>query len=406
MMVRNDAFDMYDLVRETMNYTSVDQGEHFLCIGANWLHRRPTHQDVRARPRLVPPKHWSWLTLTSDCTVLSFHDAPDYETPPEGQDPDAWRAEELKNMRSNTLAVLLQLSRHGSERSILSIKAVRPHPKQDQTAATLTLGLRRASSVVDLDGVVSMEGSSNLFYYLFEDYTAAVPILKGTRKLLDDMTRKVLYGASRHRHPTADLIPHIHRLSKELRQLQHLFDSYRLLIRRITTPRSSDTSLSGVLQIYADITLSQSARNRFERLGDRLQLLMLNTIKDYLEESNALSKTYFNLTTQVDSEATARLTRATTLLAKLSVFFLPITFMTSYFSVSIDSMLEGYTNKTYWYSFAVIAGVSFLGLFFFSRVLMFFSETLEEWASTSSDLVRNVIGLLGIDVKREEDYDF
>ena len=77
--------------------------------------------------------------------------------------------------------------------------------------------------------------------------------------------------------------------------------------------------------------------------------------------------------------------------------------MTSYFSVSIDSMLEGYTGRTYWASFGVIAGISFFGLFFFGRVLKFFSETLEDWADTSSDFVRKIIGFLGINIKREED---
>lgn len=37
--------------------------------------------------------------------------------------------------------------------------------------------------------------------------------------------------------------------------------------------------------------LSELARNRFERLDDRLQMLMLNTINEGLQEQKALSQT-------------------------------------------------------------------------------------------------------------------
>ncbi len=54
--------------------------------------------------------------------------------------------------------------------------------------------------------------------------------------------------------------------------------------------------------------------------------------------------------------------------------------MTSYFSVEIPDLVEHYTPRTYWVSFAVIGGLSFIALFFFGRLLMFFSESLEDWS--------------------------
>jgi hypothetical protein len=66
----------------------------------------------------------------------------------------------------------------------------------------------------------------------------------------------------------------------------------------------------------------------------------------------------------------------------MSVFFLPVTFVTSYFSVEIPGFLDSYTDKTYWIAFVIIIGVSFLSLFFFSRMLTFLSEILEEWATS------------------------
>lgn len=59
--------------------------------------------------------------------------------------------------------------------------------------------------------------------------------------------------------------------------------------------------------------------------------------------------------------------------------------MTSYFSVQIPE-LQGYTSKDYWYAFAVIFSISFLGLFFFSRLLMWITEALD---STVKKAARN-----------------
>lgn len=88
------------------------------------------------------------------------------------------------------------------------------------------------------------------------------------------------------------------------------------------------------------VKLSQKAYDRFARLNDRLKLLMLDTIDEYLEEKSSLSNTYFNLLALKDSQATAKLNRSASLLAKLSVFFLPISFMTSYFSVEIPELVS------------------------------------------------------------------
>jgi hypothetical protein len=115
---------------------------------------------------------------------------------------------------------------------------------------------------------------------------------------------------------------------------------------------------------------------------------------------------YFNLTQQKDSAATARLTRSATLLAKLSVFFLPISFMTSYFSVQIEDLYLYWDAGTYWYSFAVIATLSFIALFFFGRLLMFFSDKIDDWNARISDWCRRMVQrVVGIKMESEDDED-
>ncbi|KAF4828549.1 hypothetical protein CGCSCA4_v014778 [Colletotrichum siamense] len=322
----SEDIEIYHLVKETMNYTSIDHGKQFLCIGANWLHRRPINpRHAEDKAGLLPPKHWSWLTLCSNSVVLSLHETPPYFYPEDAKLAD----EELRGMRSNTMAVLRQLSKHG-----------------------------------------------------VDDYSNNVITLKSREKILASNSR-------RSKLKSGDVIRPLHTLRRELRQLHHLFESYKSLIRRICRPRCGDghkqcpcaafESLGGLSD---EVKISSSARGRFERLEDRLQLLMLNTMHEYLDELDALSNTYFNLTAQKDSQATARLSRSATLLAKLSVFFLPISFMTSYFSVEIPGLVEHYTPKMYWICFAIIAGLSFVSLFFFSRMLEFVIDILEAWTDS------------------------
>ncbi len=75
------------------------------------------------------------------------------------------------------------------------------------------------------------------------------------------------------------------------------------------------------------------------------------------------------------------------MLAKMSVFFLPISFMTSYFSVQIPDLTNGYTGATYWGAFGVIAAVSFLGIFFFGKLLEALSDSLDSLSRTTTDWI-------------------
>jgi len=93
---------------------------------------------------------------------------------------------------------------------------------------------------------------------------------------------------------------------------------------------------------------------------------------------------YFNLINQKDSQATARLTRSATLLAKLSVLFLPISFVTSYYSVQIQEINETASAQTYQILLGAIGGTSLILLFFFSRALTYVSDRLDHWADSTA----------------------
>jgi hypothetical protein len=55
--------------------------------------------------------------------------------------------------------------------------------------------------------------------------------------------------------------------------------------------------------------------------------------------------------------------------------------MTSYFSVQIPD-LQHYTGKDYWDTFAIIVSISFVALFFFSRLLMWITDMLDALVKT------------------------
>lgn len=296
--------------------------------------------------------------------MLSFHEEPQYDIPEDIVDHGKWKAAELENMRSNTVKVLSQLSKRGKESfkgNILAMTAIRESLEK--------CGEKHRG----------VEGSSNLFYYLIEEYQTTVVILENSKATLRDLTQQVLFSRSkRSQESMTGIVVRMHDVNNELRQLKHLFESYDLLITRITKSPSTASDAN-------PIKLSKSARDRFERLGDRIQQLMLNTIQQCLDEQAALSSTYFNIIAQRDSQAMARLSRSATLLAKLSVFFLPIGQMTAYFSLSIPEVQGGlYSLRTYWYAFAGVASVSFVCLFFFSRMLMGVSETLDNYVDKTT----------------------
>lgn len=432
-----------------------------VCIGANWLHHRPKSsqgseepEDIYRNPKpLVPRKHWAWYVLTNEGekewpwqlplasltdeigTVISIHEAPNHEKlkKEERTDPQQFRMDELKNIRKNTAHLLCQLSRPGMERyrkKVSTRKGVRSdllHMNQAQGGPVTT------ARTTALESSLAVDASANLFYYLFEDYTAATAILthssenlakvvsmtpptRGLRWAANSaMRRPTMYFTSRYvplppslsfhllwadiyqdrknkDKDSSDIIKLLYARSKDLRQLKHLFESYENLIKGIKdlgidtanderdlyALAASNGNLSGGGTPLRGVKLSQKAFDRFDRLSIRLRLLMLDTIDEYLAEKASLSDTYFNLMSQKDSQATSKLNRSASLLAKLSVFFLPISFMTSYFSVQVPDLTDGFTGETYWVTFAVIASLSFMSLFFFSKLLMFVSDVLDE----------------------------
>ncbi|TAQ89005.1 hypothetical protein B7494_g2683 [Chlorociboria aeruginascens] len=316
----------YSIANQMINYQSIDVGPR--C--ANWMHElAKSKTDDSLAEEGKQRRLWSWLVLCDDNTVISLHE----DASPVNH------AGDLKSMRGNTLSVFSQLSRHG-------------HHNADP------ISMQTVRQVLDLDAAQAnpgIEGASNLFYYLFDDWRAVYATIATYHARLENLTRRS------DTTPNIEIIPRLHILGRQIRQMEHLYEGYKNLIQRVLEPKGSvaqahGTStpgsfigLNGLTNSNGSrgIVLAQSASKRFERLGDRLQLMILSETREFLAEKDALISTYFNINAQKDSEATARLTRSATLLAKLSVLFLPVSLMTSYFSTQISDLQGIYTAKDY-----------------------------------------------------------
>lgn len=223
----------------------------------------------------------------------------------------------------------------------------------------------------------------------------------------------ILSGAGRKysQQDGGDIIKELYVIGRELRTNQHMHEGYSSIIKRIleykqvsspsatfashpTTPNASFhfQPAQFLPSPPRRITLALSASERFERLGDRIHLLVLSSLNEALSEKDALLSTYFNITAQLDSISTTKLTKNAAILSKLGVLFLPVSLMTAYFSVQIDDLQGVYTARTYWVAFAVIMSVSVACLFFFQFWLVRVMEMVEGLAVTTPGAFTSIFG--------------
>lgn len=115
--------------------------------------------------------------------MISIHETPNYEVHRcKDAERQKWKAEELVNMRKNTKDLLFQLSRPGMDHyrhRVSSQKGVR----SDLLTITHRGPLPMARTTI-MESSLAVDAASNLFFYLFEDYSAATSILSMSNDVL------------------------------------------------------------------------------------------------------------------------------------------------------------------------------------------------------------------------------
>lgn len=146
--IAEEEHDMnhYTIANAMTNYWSVDVGERFLCVGANWMHEMSEDSQRRL---------WTWLILCDDGTFFSMHEGHELQNPSHTQ---------MSAIRKHTCRVLEQLTKPGS------------HSDRSLGLISIRQNLPDAAWVSSV--VIGNNGASNLLYYLFDDWQNSYKLIR------------------------------------------------------------------------------------------------------------------------------------------------------------------------------------------------------------------------------------
>ncbi|KAI2791363.1 hypothetical protein POX_c04221 [Penicillium oxalicum] len=378
-----------EVTDQIWHFSSVDYGSRYTCVGYNTLFVAPdvvveNGQDLPEGTRL-----WSWLILCDDGTLISIQENP---------------ARQIERLTEKEQLAVLDVVRRNIRFIFSGIS--KQHANYSPKDSLVTVRVRQFHDVGPDQATIKQEdGSSLLFYYLFDDWVSSFGLIA---------KRQHQYGVSLEQlrkqmldRPVVDLVDELHWLGRRLGVLKRLYQSYELVMRRLlqrqrllrdeakafkpqgfsignTFSESDLTELRqgglvsegspfGLHDKPVGVALSSAAVARFERLVDRINLYCLSEIDTCLVEKESLTFLNFNLIALKDSQAVEKLTRITILLAKATMLFLPVSLMTGYFSTELQGVKNGYTQAQYWVAFAVIFVLTVLALTIFG----FASDTVE-----------------------------
>ena len=373
--------NLYRIIKDLWHYSSIDFGRNYVCLGYNSLYGTK-HAGEDPGDGLLPHciRIWTWLLLCEDNTVISINEDP-FPFSEGSLDPLQQRI--VAETRRNLLNVFRSLSKV-EDGSLMTRAPMALLPIRSRLGDTAEETAHRSSDIPGL-----------LFYYLFENWHNSYTLI--TR-------RESRYGIELNKlrsemfeSPKLSHIDRLDSIGKELGVLRRHFEGYNRIIERLLEPQNattaslqnsrvltSQTSLDTVRPLVTEkesmlgVSLSSPARVRFRRLKDLIDLYALSEVEEYLKQKESLAAMNFQLIAIKESLDVERLTRITLLLTKVTIIFLPVSFMTSYFSVPLHDML--YTVKEYWTSFAIIFALSWTALFVFG-VFSGSVQTVEVWRS-------------------------
>ncbi|QIX02394.1 hypothetical protein AMS68_007911 [Peltaster fructicola] len=372
--VQNTQNNIYRLADEIWHYSSMDFGRNYICVGYNSLYGvTPLLEQSRGVERHLPSctRAWTWLIICDDNTIITIN---------EDIFPQAHLAYSAKQLQ------VLCETRHNLVNVFRSLSLVDSDPLEARNPMRL-LPIRARLGTTEAENVHhESDAPGLLFYYLFENWQNSYTLI--TRK-------ESRYGLEleRLRHemfvkPRLEHIERLHTIGQELGVLKRHYDSYTRIIDRLLEPRpptlaslqnsrvadqeddahSIDTvrPLLMAKESSLGVSISTATRMRFRRLKDLIDLYALSEVDEYLTQKESLVSLNFNLLTLKESLDVERLTRITLLLTKATFLFLPVSFMTSYFSVPLSA--QEYTVLEYWATFGAILLLSFAALFIFGLI--------------------------------------
>lgn len=375
-----------DIVNNMWHFSTIDWGQRYVYIGMNMLSIVPDMEHDCYSPKPSGQRLWTSLVLCDDGTVISSCERPAFQSDQEMQ------ALCFKVAKRHTCNVFRHLSRtqsHNSQRTnALSQMKIRP----DLTASSSTSDPTPGSDL--------LQSSSLLFYYLFDDWMTTYALISRREHPYQQNLEQVRQDLVRS--PDVNLLEKLHSIGRQLTVLKLMYQGYAQIILRLLKRHnsmvaarhmlhsssynededdnqflpSSDQGMHmssqhqsisyGCVSTATTVRISLPSLVRFERLLDRIHLYALTEIEQCLAEKESLVFMTFNLLTLWESKSVEKLTRTTIVLAKATIFFLPVSLLTAYFSIQVSDIQNLYSLTTYWASFGVVAAISILFLIFFS----------------------------------------
>ncbi|KAF2862817.1 hypothetical protein K470DRAFT_255722 [Piedraia hortae CBS 480.64] len=354
--------NIYSLVEDIWHYTSVDMGKGYTCIGYNTLYgTKHPEQVCTDGPLPHCTRIWTWLILCDDGSVISVSEDPfplvDGQFTP-------FQKRVIEDVRRNVFNIFCSLSK-AKEASMLVNKPM----------ALLPLRIP-PSNGAEPANPVHLAGL--LFYYLFESWQNGYNIV--TRRENGYRDEIALIRQQMFEKPTLAHIDRLDTIGNELKVLKRHYTGYKRIIERLVEmqddtqrihnlPRSESHDSVNTIRPQPvqpqtpGVALGSAAKIRFRRLQDLIDLYALDELEEYIQQKESLVGMSFNLIALSENLCMERLTRVGLLITKVTILFMPVSFMTSYFGLQLKG--TEYSVGEYWIAFAVILVCSWLVLLLF-----------------------------------------
>ncbi|THW87198.1 hypothetical protein D6D17_08998 [Aureobasidium pullulans] len=329
------------VVDRLWHFCSVDRGERYLYVGFNALVAATGQKPSVGTDRPTGHRIWTSLLLCDDGTVFSI-----FEDPPVGSNDEL-----IHNIRWYVLDIFQQQSHRHSPPPSSSLGRVTVRPTDATQPATHE---------------AMTEMTSLLFYYLFDDWLTSYSLIAQRDHLyraeLEEIRTRMFRAAD------VSLIESLHQLGRQLTVLKLMYKSYESIIRRILQRRRSyqqsiQEPANGIHNSNAWYNTAVPGAFAFDSSSvDPLAYEQSPISPGGVSKAHRVtlsSPANFNLVALKESQAVEKLTRTTIFLAKATVLFLPVSLLTSYFSIQVINN-TGYNLKTYWLSFLVVGLLTIL----------------------------------------------
>ncbi|KAF1826399.1 uncharacterized protein K489DRAFT_313649 [Dissoconium aciculare CBS 342.82] len=370
--------NIYWLLSDLWHYSSVDFGRSYVCVGYNTIYgTKHAGGEEGSGPLPHCTRVWTWLLLCEDSTVITINEDP---FPGVEGELSILQQRLLIETRRNVLNVFRSLSKT-DEMPLMTRNPLTVLPIRTRIGDTPEETAHREADAPGL-----------LFYYLFENWQKSYSLVTRKESRYDVELQRI--RQEMFQRPELGQVDRLDSIGKELGVLRRHYESYNRIILRLLEPVKitgaslANSRVAGQLVERASfetvrpaaivpgesslgVALSAAARVRFKRLKDMIDLYALSEVEEYIKQKDSLVAMNFSLIAIKQSTDVERLTRVTLLLTKATCLFLPVSFLTGYFDITLSG--TEYTVAQFWIAFTVVLVLSVLALFAFGA----FSESMQ-----------------------------